>query len=144
MHVFAKLALSGMLLLTGCSKASEGTARPEPSGAASGAAEQAQPLSAQLGAAVSAKVYAVAIGANGAERNVAATLDEAATKAYLGGLDLSQRADGPVAKCPSDKLVEFANAKGEVVGTIGFCEGKAASFILPNGVTVGGINATAP
>lgn len=162
MNGFAKLAVIGLLLLGGCSKAKEGGAPPEAAGSATGsaapsdngataptgsgaaAATDKKPLSDYLGAAVSATVYEVKLGAGGAEKTKTAALDEAATKAYLGGLDLAQRADGPVPKCPSDKLVELADAKGEVLATIGFCEGKAATFILPGGNTVGGINATAP
>ena len=166
MNGFAKLAVIGLLLLGGCSKAKEGGAPPEAAGSASGstagsaaptdngsaaptdngsaAPTDKKPLSDYLGAAVSATVYEVKLGAGGAEKTKTAALDEAATKAYLGGLDLAQRANGPVPKCPSDKLVELADAKGEVLATIGFCEGKAAVFILPGGGTVGGINATAP
>lgn len=162
MNGFAKLAVIGLLLLGGCSKAKDGGAPPEAAGSAAGSAAPTgsgaaaptdngaaaptdkKPLSDYLGAAVSATVYEVKLGASGAEKTKTAALDEAATKAYLGGLDLAQRADGPVPRCPSDKLVELADAKGEVLATIGFCEGKAATFILPGGNTVGGINAAAP
>ncbi len=166
MNGFTKLAVIGLLLLGGCSKAKDSGAAPEAAGSATGAAAPAdnsaatgaaaptdhgaaaptdkKPLSDYLGAAVSATVYEVKLGASGAEKTKTAALDEAATKAYLGGLDLAQRADGPVPRCPSDKLVELADAKGEVLATLGFCEGKAAVFILPGGNTVGGINATAP
>ncbi len=158
MNGFAKLAVIGLLLLGGCSKAKDGGAPPEAAGSAAPTGSSAatptdngaaaptdkKPLSDYLGAAVSATVYEVKLGASGAEKTKTAALDEAATKAYLGGLDLAQRADGPVPRCPSDKLVELADAKGEVLATIGFCEGKAATFILPGGNTVGGINAAAP
>lgn len=168
MNVLPALAMSGLMLL-GCSKAREGAATPpsaevpatapaaatappptapppptEPPAHEPGAEVPAkQPLSHYLSAAVAAKVYTITFAAGAPQKTLTKDMDAAATKAYLGSLDLSQHADGPVAKCPSDTLVELADGKGELVGTIGFCQGKAPTFGGPDG-TSGGIRATAP
>jgi type IV secretory pathway VirB10-like protein len=178
MNVLPALAMSGLMLLVGCSKAREGAATPptaevpatapaatappvteppaataphatapppsEPPAHEPGAEVPAkQPLSHYLSAAVTAKVYAIKLASGGGQKTLTKDLDAAATKAYLGSLDLSQHADGPVAKCPSDTLVELADGKGEIVGTIGFCQGKAPTFGGPDG-TSGGIRAAMP
>jgi type IV secretory pathway VirB10-like protein len=163
MKAFTMLAMISLALL-GCSKAKDAAgnqpapqgateaapsapaAAPQPSAPPAGEPEAAapagEPLSHYLGAAVAATVYQVKLG-SGAEKTKLKTLDEAATKAYLASLDLSQRANGPLAKCPSDLVVELADAAGTALGTIGFCQGKAASFSGPDG-TRGGITASAP
>jgi hypothetical protein len=163
MKVFAMIAVSSLLFL-GCSKPKDSAATgpeaqeapaaaptavapsptPAPAAETEAAAETARkPIGDYIGAAVKTTVYAVKLGASGAEKTQTNVLDEAATKAYLGTLDLTQRADGPVAKCPSDTLVELADAGGALLGTIGLCQGKAA-FTLPDGTTPGGIRASAP
>jgi hypothetical protein len=105
-----------------------------------------KPLAHYLDAAVAATVFAVKLqsGDGGAEKTMTKVMDEPATKAYLGRLDLSQRADGPVAKCPSDTIVELADGGGRLLGTIGFCQGQAAAFGGPDGTTIGGIRASMP
>ncbi len=116
---------------------------PPPAPAADVVAAPGKPLSDHLGAAVAATVYAIKVQPGGAEKTKTQGLDEAATKAYLGRLDLAQRADGPVAKCPDDTVVEFTDAGGTLLGTIGFCGPTAARFTGADGKT-GGIRATAP
>ncbi len=167
MKVFLSLALSSLLLL-GCSKAKDSAATaPEAQGTPAAAPTEAapsptpappavteepaateatekKPLGDYISAAAKTTVYAVKLGSAGAERTQTNALDEAATKAYLGTLDLAQHADGPVPKCPSDTMVQLADTGDAVLGTIGFCQGKAAVFILPDGKTLGGIRASTP
>lgn len=163
MKVFAMVAVSSLLFL-GCSKAKDSAATapeaqgtpaavptavapsptPAPAAETEASAVPAQkPIGDYLGTAAKTTVYSVKLGGGGAEKTQTNVLDEAATKAYLGTLDLAQRADGPVVKCPNDTLVELADTGGAVLGTIGFCQGKAA-FLLPDGTTLGGIRASAP
>jgi hypothetical protein len=147
MKIFTGLALSGLVFL-GCSKGNEGDGnRPEAQGTTSSAADPTgKPLAHHLDTAVAATVVAVNFntGGGGAEKTKTQVLDESATKAYLGRLDLSQLPNGPVAKCPSDTLVELADGGGKLLGTIGFCQGKAALLIGPDGMTIGGIRASLP
>ena len=156
MKFLTMLAMSSLVAL-GCSKADDSARAPAaapppvapaptpiPSApAADVAAAPGKPLSDHLGAAVAATVFAVKVQPGGAEKTKTQGLDEAATKAYLGRLDLAQRADGPVAKCPDDTVVEFTDAGGALIGTIGFCGATAARFTGADGKT-GGIRATAP
>ena len=160
-------AMSG-LLAAGCSKAKDdasGAAKPAPAPAPTAPAPTApaptapdpaptapaptapapagKPLSVHLASADTATVFAVKIQPGGAEKTKTRSLDATATKAYLAGLDLAQLADGPVAKCPSDTVVEFADASGALVGTLGFCGDQAASFTGADG-TMGGVRASAP
>lgn len=144
MKFLTMLAMSSLVVL-GCSKAKDSGGAPSaaPPAAAPAAAAPGKPLSDHLGAAVAATVYAIKVQPGGAEKTKTQGLDEAATKAYLGRLDLAQRADGPVAKCPDDTVVEFTDAGGTLLGTIGFCGATAARFTGADGKT-GGIRATAP
>jgi pyruvate/2-oxoglutarate dehydrogenase complex dihydrolipoamide acyltransferase (E2) component len=105
-----------------------------------------KPLAHYLDTAVAATVFEVKLnrGGGSAEKVKVQALDEAATKAYLGRLDLTQLPDGPVAKCPSDKVVELTDGGGKLLASIGFCQGKSASFSGPDGMMIGGIRATAP
>lgn len=163
MKVFAMFAASALLLM-GCSKAKDNAATaPEAPGTPAAAAPSPtpaptpapapadteapsapkKPIGDYLGAAAKTTVYSVKLGASGAEKTQTNVLDEAATKAYLGTLDLTQLADGPLVKCPNDTIVELADAGGALLGTIGLCQGNA-SFILPDGTPRGGIRASAP
>ncbi|MEZ4402902.1 MAG: hypothetical protein R3B06_22970 [Kofleriaceae bacterium] len=157
MKLLAMLAMTSLLGI-GCSKtddhaATKPASAPAPSAAAPAApaepvaptaAPTPKPLSHYLASAATAQVFAIKLKpGGGADKTVIKTLDAAATKAYLAGLDLSQLADGPLARCPSDTVVEFADASGAPLGTIGFCQAQAASFSATDGTT-GGIRATAP
>ncbi len=101
-----------------------------------------KPLREYLATATSAKVSSVELAAGGARKKLLKELDTAATAAYLAKVGLDQTASGPVVKCPSDTLVELADAGGKALGTIGYC-GTAARFDAPDG-TFGGISAPAP
>lgn len=114
-------------------------ARPDESPAAG----SVKPLREYLSAATSAKVLRVELDpAGGARKTLVKELDAAATSAYLAKVGLEQAATGPLVKCPSDTLVELADASGKALGTIGFC-GTAARFDAPDG-SFGGITAPAP
>lgn len=118
--------------------ATEAPARPEEGSAAT----TQKPLREYLATAASAKVQSVELAAGGASKKLLKELDAAATTAYLAKVGLDQAATGPVVKCPSDTLVELADASGKALGTIGYC-GTAARFDAPDG-TFGGISAPAP
>lgn len=118
--------------------ATEAPARPEEAPAA----VAQKPLREYLAAATSAKVSSVEIAAGGARKKLLKELDAAATTAYLAKVGLDQTASGPVVKCPSDTVVELADAGGKALGSIGYC-GTAARFDAPDG-TFGGISAPAP
>lgn len=118
--------------------ATEAPARPEERPAAA----TQKPLREYLAAATSAKVSSVELAAGGASKKLIKELDAAATAAYLAKVGLDQAATGPVVRCPSDTLVELADASGKALGTIGYC-GTAARFDAPDG-TFGGISAPAP
>src|SRR5687767_6091897 len=82
---------------------SEPAVKPaDPVATGSGSAEL-KPLSAYLETAVSAKVFSIKpLTTGGMDRKLVKELGEPETKAYLGTLDLGQRATGGLAKCPSD------------------------------------------
>lgn len=165
MNVFARLSICALVGF-GCSKAKDGAdpspaATQAPAAAAPAAAAPsspvaagteaepgpaAKPLAHYLDTAVAATVFEVKLNPAGgpAEKVKVQAMDEAATKAYLGRLDLTQLPDGPVAKCPSDKVVELTDGGGKLLASIGFCQGKSASFSGPDGMMIGGIRATAP
>lgn len=165
MNVFARLSICALVGF-GCSKAKDGadpspatqvpaaaapgTAAPQPSapvpaGTEAAPAPAGKPLAHYLDTAVAATVFEVKLNPAGgaAEKVKVQAMDEAATKAYLGRLDLTQLPDGPVAKCPSDKVVELTDGGGKLLASLGFCQGKSASFSGPDGM-IGGIRATAP
>lgn len=145
MKSFAMIAVSTLLVL-GCSKSNDSTAaRPETQGtpATAPASTELKQLGLYLGGATKVTVYTIRIGDSDAKKTQVNVLDEAATKGYLATLDLKQLADGPVVKCPNDMVVEFADASGALLGTIGLCQGNA-SFTLPDGTRQGGIRAKAP
>lgn len=151
--------LGALLGVAGC-KSGKGHEAPaptmaEPTGAGAPAATEAparpddtaeakrKPLREYLSAATSAKVLRLESNpAGGASKKLLKELDAAATAAYLAKVGLDQAATGPLVRCPSDTLVELADASGNALGTIGYC-GTAARFDAPDG-TFGGISAPAP
>jgi len=105
--------------------------------------KEKRPLSTYLTGAVTASISRMVPDPSGGFTTTApSTLDERATKAFLSTLDLSQKADGPLVRCPSDTHVEFRDAGGKALGTIGFC-GPAARFDAPDG-SIGGRRASRP
>jgi hypothetical protein len=127
-------------------ESSTSAARPEPASAASAAATTAtgtptaaakRTLRDYLGGAVSARVLELQTSSMRFELVPSRTLDEREVKAKLASLDLDQRPDGPLVRCPSNTVYEFADAAGHPLGSIGYC-GSAARFDAPDG-TMGGI-----
>lgn len=116
---------------------------PDPATASAEPEKEKQPLSAYLSGAVAVVVSSVTLNpSGGATVKETQKLDEKATKAFLAKLDLTQKADGGVVRCPDDTIVAFRDAAGKALGSIGFC-GDAARFAVPGGVA-GGIKATKP
>ena len=127
-----KTYLIALVVLFACSETSTATAP-----------QQNPPLSTYVDGAVAAKLFAFAPDASGrmSKREVK-QFDRAETKRYLARLDLAQRLDGAIVKCPSDSALELADASGKPLGTIGFCQGHAR-FDAPDG-RFGGITAPLP
>jgi hypothetical protein len=112
---------------------------PATAGSASGGAAMA-PLAQYLSRAVSATLYKLGRDTGGvATRSLVQTMSEADTKAYLARVNLDQSPNGPLVRCPDDKEIEFTDATGNSLGTIGFC-GTHARFDK----TFGGITAPLP
>lgn len=100
-------------------------------------------LSRYLSAATSATVVTITPDPNGgATTKELSKLDEKATRAYLGKVDLNQTASGGLVRCPDDVVMKFLDANGKELGSFGFC-GEHARFDPPDG-TFGGIKAPRP
>jgi len=108
-----------------------------PAPAPAPASSELQPLSHYLADAVSIKVWSMSSETG---KKLETTLGADATKAWLAKLDLGQKADGPLVRCPSDTLYELFDAGGKALGSVGFCQ-DAARFDGPDG-KFGGIKAS--
>lgn len=93
-----------------------------------------------LVSATSANVYALNFETKERYHRMAFTPQR--TRDYLARIELSQIADGPVVRCPSDLVVEFHDAAGRLLGTLGFCQ-EHARFDASDG-TFGGVRAARP
>jgi hypothetical protein len=106
------------------------------------AATQPGTLAAYLDRAAAATLFEIELDVTGVKKREVKKLDAGQTKSYLARLDLAQRFDGPVVKCPSNAVLELTDAGGTVLGKIGFCHGHAR-FDAPDG-TFSGIQAALP
>jgi len=133
-----------LLALAACSnQAPEGkpaTATPSPSGSAADPGPP-KPLRTYLQGAAKGRLRSFP-NEGGRPNMTQKPLNEADVKAFLAQLDLDQLPNGPLVRCPSDKVIQFQDKDGKELGSISWCQG-AARFDGPNGL-MGGIKAAPP
>ena len=151
MRIPVVISLFLSLASSACSRAAEADPAAkalvqQPTAAAASESEGAQskkPLSHYLATATRVKVHQLNINAaGGGEKLLTKTLSAKETKDYLGRLDLNQRADGPLVRCPPTETHAFEDAAGTALGSISFC-GEHARFDAPD-KSFGGIHASKP